>query len=190
MAIRFKNQLKGKRLILKRTRPTIKTAKVMFSVIDANRQHLSPWFSWTNETKKAEDTMKYLFEKEEKTKKGKMIEYGLYVDGQYIGNIALFDIDKKNKSAEIGYWLSSSHARKGYMTEAVKLLEKEGFENLGLNRIRIKCDERNKASAGVAKKCGYKFEGTFREDRFSEYFNDFRNTLFFSKLRSEYKKKR
>lgn len=36
---------------------------------------------------------------------------------------------------------------------------------------------------------GYKYEGKLREDTFSEHFNDFRNTLVFSKLRSEYKKK-
>lgn len=96
---------------------------------------------------------------------------------------------KKIKSGEIGYWLSSSHVRNGYITEAVKILEKEAFEKLNLNRIQIKCDERNKASFGVAEKCEYKFEGKFREDSFSEHFNDFRNTLVYSKLKSEYKKK-
>ena len=85
--------------------------------------------------------------------------------------------------------MSSSHTRKGYMTEALRILEKEVFENLKLNRIQIKCDERNEASFGVAKKCGYQYEGKFREDSFSEHFNDFRNTLVFSKLKSEYKKK-
>ena len=98
-------------------------------------------------------------------------------------------IDEKKKSAEIGYWLSSFHIRNGYMTEAVRILEKEAFERLKLNRIQIKCDEENKASFGVAKKCGYKYEGKLREDVFNEYFNDFRNTLVFSKLKSEYKKK-
>ena len=48
---------------------------------------------------------------------------------------------------------------------------------------------RNKASFGVAEKCGYKYEGKFREDSFSEHFNNFRNTLVYSKLKSEYKEK-
>jgi RimJ/RimL family protein N-acetyltransferase len=75
------------------------------------------------------------------------------------------------------------------MTEAVKIVEKEFFTN-GLNRIQIKCDERNIASSGVAKKCGYVFEGKFREDSYSEYFKDFRNTLVFSKLKSDFKKEK
>jgi ribosomal-protein-serine acetyltransferase len=187
MLIKFRNKLKGKRLILKRTRPTLKMAKLMFKVIDENRKHLEPWFSWPKSIQKVEDSLKYLFDKEEKTKKREKVEYGLFINKEYIGNISIFNINEKNKSAEIGYWLSSFYTRKGYMTEAVKIIEKEAFERLELNRIQIKCDERNKASAGVAKKCGYKYEGKFREDVYNEYFKDFRNTLVFSKLSSEYK---
>jgi ribosomal-protein-serine acetyltransferase len=189
MALKFKNKLKGDRLILKRTKPKLKTAEDMFKLIDENRKHLELWLPWPRLILKVEDSLKYLFDKEEETKKGKKVEYGLFVNNEYIGNISIFNIDEKKKSAEIGYWLSYSHARNGYMTEAVKIIEKEAFENMGLNRIQIKCDEKNKASFGVAKKCGYKYEGKFREDSFSEHFNDFRNTLVFSKLKSEYKKK-
>ncbi len=189
MTIKFKNKLKGKRLVLKRTKPTIPMAKTMFKVIDENREHLKPWFLWEKLTLKVEDSLKYLFDKEEETTLGKKVEYGIYINNDYIGNIGIFDIKEEKKSAEIGYWLSSSHTRKGYITEAIKIIEKDFFENIKLNRIQIKCDERNKASFGVAKKCNYKYEGKFREDSFSEHFNDFRSTLVFSKLKSEYKKK-
>ncbi len=188
MSLKFKNQLKGKRLLLKRAKPTLGLAEIMFLTIDKNRQHLEPWFPWPKLTQKVEDSLKYLFDDEEKTKKGTIVTYSLFINKEYIGNISLFNIDGKKKSAEIGYWLAASHTRNGYTTEAVGILEKEAFENLGLNRIQIKCDERNLASAGVAEKCSYKKEGLLREDSFSEHFNGFRNTLCFSKLKSEYKK--
>jgi len=187
--IKIKNKLIGKRIILKITKPDIVMAETIFRVISENRKHLRPWFTWEKATKKVEDSLKYLFDKEEKVKDGKKVEYGIYVDNEYVGNIGIFDIDRKKKSAEIGYWLSSKFTRKGYTTEAVKILEKEFFAN-GLNRIQIKCDERNIASSGVAKKCGYVFEGKFREDSYSEYFKDFRNTLVFSKLKSGFKKEK
>jgi ribosomal-protein-serine acetyltransferase len=189
MAMKFKNQLKGERITLKRTKPTLKMANTMFNVIEKNRKHLEPWLPWPKFTQKVEDSLKYLFDKEEKTKEGKKIEYGLYVKNEYIGNISLFDINEKEKSAEIGYWISSSHLKKGYTTEAVGIIEKEGFENLGLNRLQILCDEENKGSAGVAKKCGYKYEGKLRENSFNNHFNNFRNSLVFSKLKREYRKK-
>lgn len=189
MTFKFKNQLTGQRLILKRTKPTLKMAESMFKVIDENRKHLESWLPWPKSTLKIEDSLKYLFDKEEETKKGIKVGYGLFINNEYVGDISIFDINEKNKSAEIGYWLASSHTRNGYMTEAVKILEKEAFEKMNLNRIQIKCDERNKASSGVAEKCGYKFEGKFRQDSFSGHFNDFRNTLVYSKLKSEYTKK-
>ena len=187
MGLIFKDQLKGERLILKRTIPTLGMATTMFKVIDENRQHLKPWMPWVDLTLTVEDTMKYLFEKEVDTLKGQKVEYGIFINDEYIGNISVFDINQKNHSAEMGYWLSAHHVRKGYMTEAVQILEKEAFTHLNLNRIQICCDEQNQASAGVAKKCGYKYEGILREYRFSEYFGEFRNKIFFSKLRSEYK---
>ena len=149
---------------------------------------MRPWFPWEKKTLRVEDSLKYLFDKEKQVKAGEKLEYGIYIGKEYIGNIGIFNIDKEKKSAEIGYWLSLRFIRNGYTTEAVKILEKEFFTNSDLNRIQIKCDERNIASAGVAKKCGYVFEGKFREDSYSEHFKDFRSTLVFSKLKSEFKK--
>lgn len=186
MVKKFKNTLKGNRITLKATKPSIKFAQIMFNLVDLNREHLSPWLSWEKLTKKVEDSLKYLFDKEEKTKKGKKIEYGIYHNKKYLGNIAIFDIDEDNKSAEIGYWLDKKSTRKGYMTEAVKILEDEFFKNFKLNRIQIRCDKENKASVGVAKKCGYKFEGTSRKVNFNKNLNEFRDGLTFSKLRSEW----
>lgn len=187
MILKFKDELRGKRIVLKKNTPTLKNAQHIFEAVKNNRRHLRPWFPWEKETKVVEDSLKYLFSQDELTKKGEKNGYSIYLKGEFIGNLSIFSISDKNKSGEIGYWLAKSHTRHGYMTEAVKLLEKEAFR-CGLNRIQIKCDERNKASSGVALKCGYLFEGKFRSDVYSEYFKDFRNTLLFSKLRSEYKK--
>jgi len=188
MVKKIKNKLIGKRIILRITKPDVATANIMFKVINENRKHLRPWFPWEKATKKVEDSLKYLFDKEEKVKAGEKVEYGIYIGNEYIGNIGIFKIDKNKKSAEIGYWLSAKFIRNGYTTEAVRILEKEFFINNNLNRIQIQCDERNIASSGVAKKCGYIFEGKRREDSYSEYFKDFRNTLVFSKLKSDFKK--
>jgi RimJ/RimL family protein N-acetyltransferase len=187
---KFKAKLIGKRLVLKKLKPTIATASTVFQVIAENRQHLLPWFIWVKTEKSAEDAFKYLLALEEKSKLGEKVDYGIYLNREYIGNVGAFDINQKNKSAEIGYWLSKKFTRNGYMTEAVRLLEKDLFFRLNLHRVQIKCDERNKPSAGVAKKCGYVFEGRHREDIYSDYFKDNRNTLVFSKLKAEFKKQK
>jgi len=187
---KIKSKLVGKRIILKRLRPTIKMANALFKVVDENRQHLNPWFPWVKAEKVVEESFKYLLEVDKEYQKGTKFDYGIFLEKEYIGNVGLFDIDKKKKSGEIGYWLSKKFTRQGYMTEAVGVLEREAFVNGGLNRIQIKCDERNIPSAKTAKKCGYLFEGKRREDDYSEYYKDFRNTLVFSKLKSDFKKKK
>jgi len=187
MAKKFKKKLIGKRIVLKYNPPLISTATAIFKVIDANRKHLAPWFPWEKTTKKVEDSFIYLLGVEKEFKNGKKVDYGIYLNNEYIGNIGIFDIDPEKRSAEIGYWLCSKFTRQGYVSEAVKLIEKEFFLNHNLNRIQIKCDEINKASAGVAMKCGYKLEGKIREDAYEKSRKKFRNTLLFSKLKSEYK---
>ena len=69
MPLKFKNQLRGERLVLKRTMPSLKTAQTMFKAVDENREHLSRWLSRVKFTLKVEDSLKYLFDKEEEFKK-------------------------------------------------------------------------------------------------------------------------
>ena len=66
---------------------------------------------------------------------------------------------------EIGYWLRTSAAGKGIMTEAVALLETYAFEELGANRIEIKAAESNQRSWMVAVRCGYQLETTMKNTR-------------------------
>ncbi len=180
----FPDELHGQRLVLRRTAPKWETAQSIFAAVDSDREHLEPWFPWAPMTRKSEDTMKYLFDKEDDTGK---VEYGIYIDGSFAGTIAVMNIDTEARAGELGYWLSSSFTRKGYMTEAVRTIEKAFFGSLGFNRLFLKCDSRNKASQGVARKCGYAHEGTHRQDEYSTYFGDLRNTMYFSKLQEEYK---
>lgn len=184
----FKDELRTDRITLKRHVFSVDLAKTIFSVVDSNRDHLSPWFIWMNNTSKVEDTVKFLLDSEREFKAGNKIEYGIYFEDEFVGGIGIFNIDKFKKSAELGYWLSSDFTRKGIMSEAVALVERELFLVWGLNRIQIKCDVQNVASGGVAKKCGFVFEGTLREDDFSKFYDSFRSTHVFSKLKSDFDK--
>ncbi|MDA3802748.1 MAG: GNAT family protein [Patescibacteria group bacterium] len=183
--LKFNEILKGKRLILKSTKPDVNFAIKYFKVVDSNRQHLRPWMSWEKDVRSLEDALRYFFEKEKKTNNCEVVEYGIYCQDNYIGSISIFDIDLENKSGEVGYWLSANEAGKGYMTEALTIIEKEAFDNWQLNRIQLTCDPENKASVKVAKKCNYVLEGMKRQDFFCPYFKQFRDTLIFSKLRNK-----
>ena len=77
----------------------------------------------------------------------------------------------------------------GYMTEAVKALE-DAFFGMGLNRLSIRANVKNKASCGVAKRLGYKKEGVVRAELFNKVMNEYEDIAYYGKLRSEWKGKK
>ncbi len=57
---------------------------------------------------------------------------------------------------ELGYWIRSDQAGRGIATEATAALTPIGLAVDGIERIEIRCDPKNAASAAVPRKCGYR----------------------------------
>ncbi|MBN2657392.1 MAG: GNAT family N-acetyltransferase [Spirochaetales bacterium] len=79
-----------------------------------------------------------------------------------MGNVGAFDFNWNNETCEIGYWILGQFEGKGYMSEAVAVLEKALFET-GFHRIIIRCDEENILSGNIPRRLGYTREGTMRD---------------------------
>ena len=84
-------------------------------------------------------------------------------NGELVGGCGIHINQFRTFIGEIGYFLDEEYWGKGIATKAIKLLEKIGFEKLGLKRIEILMDPRNKNSEQVAIKCGYNKEGTMKQ---------------------------
>ena len=79
-------------------------------------------------------------------------------DGYFLGIISLIIRDKSVPFFEIGYWLRTSATGKGYISEAIALLENYAFNELGANRIAITAASKNNKSCLVAERNGYQLE--------------------------------
>ena len=64
--------------------------------------------------------------------------------------------------AAIGYWLASEARDRGAATQAVRLLARWAFAELGLARLELTCGPQNEASQRVAERCGFTREGLLR----------------------------
>lgn len=53
------------------------------------------------------------------------------------------------------------------MTDCLKKLLEIGFDELNLHKIKLMAEEVNLASNAVAKKVGFQFEGTLKDEIFS-----------------------
>src|SRR5204863_353260 len=65
-------------------------------------------------------------------------------------------------SLEIGYWVRSHLAGRGFATEAAAALTRVAFELCGTERVDIRCDPDNAASRAIPRKLGYTEDGTLR----------------------------
>lgn len=68
--------------------------------------------------------------------------------------------DMENGDAEIGYWIGVPYWGQGLIPEAVNLLLKRCFEELGIKRVWCGHYDGNNKSRRVMEKCGFKFHHT------------------------------
>jgi RimJ/RimL family protein N-acetyltransferase len=84
--------------------------------------------------------------------------------GALVGACGVPGLDWSIPKFEIGYWVRSSRARRGYITEAVGALTRVAFEQLGARRVEIRMSSQNLRSSLVAQRLGFKLEGVLRHD--------------------------
>ena len=185
----LKEKISGLRINLERPRPNQNMAETVFAAVDKNRKMFSLWLDWIKDTKSAKDSLHFLEAADQDWNDQKQFVYAICHQGAFIGLISVINISRQHKRAEIGYWLDTDFSGRGFMEEAVFMLEKELFEN-GFNRITVQTDVLNTKSAAVAKRCGYVLEGVLRQERYSEIQGRFRDTNVFSKLKSDLKEEK
>lgn len=172
-------RIEGERVILERR--AHKHDEELFRLIDSSRDFLREYLFWVDDTKSLEDVVKVtdIFSKNWDDKNS--FEY-VFLDkesGKAVGAGGIHTVSYMNRAAEYGYYLDRTQKGKGYITEAVQLLEKELFE-CGIHRLVIECDENNRASAAVAERCGFKFEGVLHDAKYA--YGSYRNEKVFAKL--------
>ena len=89
--------------------------------------------------------------------------FGIFVDGRFGGEINLNSIQRGPfQNAYIGYWIDEALAGNSYVPEAVAVVLRFAFEDLGLHRVQIAIIPRNGPSRRVVEKLGLREEGVAR----------------------------
>ena len=84
--------------------------------------------------------------------------------GCALGQAAYMRIDPTQGSIEIGsIWLAPRLQRTAAATEAIYLLARHAFDDLGYRRLEWKCNALNAPSRRAAERFGFRFEGVFRK---------------------------
>jgi len=115
-----------------------------------------------------------------------MMKWGLALreSNTLMGTTTLFNLNRDNGRAEIGYALSRSIWGKGYMNEALQALLKHAFEVLEMRRLEADVDPRNTASIRTLERLGFQREGFLRERWHVN--GEIQDAIFFGLLRREW----
>ncbi|MDH4467563.1 MAG: GNAT family N-acetyltransferase [Bacteriovoracaceae bacterium] len=127
---------------------------------------LREWLPWAQEIPSLEES--------EITIRGFMADWILRKDlvmfifekqsHQFLGGTGLHRIDWQIPRFEIGYWMRTSQAGKGYITESTNALLRFALEGLKAARVEIRCSSKNVKSESVMKRLHLEFEGTLKKN--------------------------
>ena len=192
MPLNMPSKIESERIVLESAfPPSFALATEIFEKALPSYETLVQWIPWPNKVKRPEDEYGYLLNWVKRHwEEGSGFTYIIRNKDTkaFAGLIDFFKYDDKGKTAEIGYWLINEAVGNGYVTEAVRAVEKTVFEQ-GVNRIQIRTDTRNVRSFKVAERCGYRLEGVLRAAGWADYFQDYRDENVYSKLKSEWENK-
>lgn len=126
------------------------------AVVEGNRDHLRAWMPWANEST-ALPAIELRIDKFDRAFRSESEWlYAVFSSGKshLLGGVGLQRSMEKG-AVEIGFWLGQSWTKQGYATEAVKSLAEHAMSFPHVERVEIRCDARNAASAAVARRAGF-----------------------------------
>ncbi len=86
-----------------------------------------------------------------------------------IGACGIYEIDRHNRNADIGYWLLPEHWHQGIMQNCLQRILHYGFHELQLHRIEAEVEPDNIASIRLIQKLGFHLEGKRRQVALREH---------------------
>jgi RimJ/RimL family protein N-acetyltransferase len=122
-------------------------------------------FSWRTTPYTETDARAWFAEQEEARARGEGLEFALaepHDQDVLLGAVSLQEVRLDQGCAAVGYWLAPEARGRGAATQAVRLLARWAFAELGLARLELTCGPDNEASQHVAERCGFSREGLLR----------------------------
>ncbi|MCZ8517679.1 GNAT family protein [Paenibacillus filicis] len=150
-------------------------AESLYAVTDGSRHYLREWLPWVDGTIDVENTKSFIESCQKQHSSNNGFNTGIWFKGNIVGCIGYHSIDWANKKTSIGYWLGEQYQGYGIMRKSCKIMVNYAFNELGLNRVEIRCGSGNLKSRAIPEKLGFMNEGLIRQtewlyDRFIDHF--------------------
>lgn len=140
-------------VVLKRWEPA--WAEELTKTVRASVPELVPFMPWAYDGYDVEDARAFLDMSENQWEEGTAFQYAVFTAvGDLVGSCGL--MTRMGPGVlEIGYWIHSDYAGRGYATALAKALARVALAMPDIDRAAIKHDAANPASGRVAAKAGF-----------------------------------
>jgi ribosomal-protein-alanine N-acetyltransferase len=108
-------------------------------------------------------------------------------DHQLLGEISLYDLNPKNRSVGVGYFMGPNYRQQGYTKEGLSLLLNYLFAVVGLNKVMADTGAFNQASIALLQSLGFRQDGCLRQHQLLD--GVLHDQLLFSVLANEWKER-
>ncbi len=92
-----------------------------------------------------------------------MVRFVIEVEGEVVGDCSLHDIDKHNRTCDVGIAIGRPHWSKGYGQEALRLLVDFAFAHHNMHRVALEVLADDPRAVACYTKVGFVEEGRLRQ---------------------------
>jgi RimJ/RimL family protein N-acetyltransferase len=131
-------------------------AAVVAGIVTENLEHLRPWMPWAQAPPSEQEEREFLSRMRGLWERRS--DFGFAVELPDAGPIGAMGLHARQGlgTLEIGYWLAAARTGQGYVTAGARALTDAAFALPDVERVEIRCDESNRASAAVPRRLGYR----------------------------------
>jgi ribosomal-protein-serine acetyltransferase len=137
--------------------------KIAFDIVMRNRDHLRHFMQWMTPDYSLESSKKFVTEGIINRLQRKNLGLAVFRGDRLIGSTGFNRLDWTSRVCEIGYWIDKDEEGRGVITRACQVMIDYAFDELGMNRVEIRCSAENVRSASVPKRLGFKKEAELRQ---------------------------
>lgn len=137
--------------------------QIAYDVVIRNREHLETFMHWMTPDYSRDHSRRFLTDGIVNRLQRKNLGLALFRGNDLIGSVGFVKLDWNSNVCEIGYWIDREEEGKGIVSKACRAMIEYAFEDLGMNRIEIRCSAENLRSAAVPERLGFKKEGVLRQ---------------------------
>jgi RimJ/RimL family protein N-acetyltransferase len=131
-------------------------AGLLVRLVTENLEHLRPWMPWAQRPPTEAEEREFLERMEHAWEGRSDFGFGLVLpEAGTVGGVGLHTRQGEG-ILEVGYWIAAARTGRGYVTAAARALTDAAFALPGVDRVEIRCDEANRASAAVPRRIGFR----------------------------------